>query len=57
MILIDRDNCQEAVDVIKNGTCPILSLNEMSTEDFDMVKSAVNSALEEILPEKSMFEK
>lgn len=57
LILIDRNNFQEAVDVIKKGTCPILSLNEMSTEDFDIVKSAVNGALEEILPGKSMFEK
>lgn len=57
MILIDKDNYQEAVEEIKNGISPILSLNEMSTEGFDIVKKNVNCALEEILPEKSAFER
>ena len=56
LFLLDKENYQEAVDAIKNRSYPILSLNEMKTEDFHIIKDAVNRALEEILPEKSKFE-
>lgn len=56
LFLLDRDNFQEAVDAIKNRRYPILSLNEMNAEDFQIIKKAVNDALEGILPRKSKFE-
>lgn len=57
LFLLDKDNYREAADAVKNHSYPILSLNEMNTEDFGIIKRAVNDALEEILPDKSEFEK
>lgn len=57
LFLVDKENYQEAADAIRNGSYPIVSLNEMNTEDFDIVKSAVNRALEERFPDKSQFER
>lgn len=56
LFLIDRSNYREAVEAIKSAAYPILSLNEMNTEDFDVVKKAVNCALAEKFPRKSQFE-
>ena len=57
LFLVDKDNYMEAAESIRNHTYPIISLNESSTEDFDTVKSTIHRALEEILPDKSGFEK
>ncbi len=57
MFIIDSDNYMEAVKEIRNQTCPIISLNEKSTEMFDEIKNAVNEVLGQILPDKSLFER
>ncbi len=56
MFLVDRDNCKEAADAIRSRAYPVISLNETDTEMFGMIKDTVNRALEEILPDKSLFE-
>lgn len=57
MFLIDESNCIEAADSVRKRGYPIISLNECSTENFEKVKNVINCALEEILPEKSRFER
>ena len=56
LFLVDEGNCQEAADAIRKRSYPIVSLNECSTENFEKIKNIINSALEEILPEKSRYE-
>ena len=57
LYLVDENNCREAAEAVRKRSCPVISLNEMSTEHFDRVKSEINLALGEILPEKSDFER
>ena len=56
LFLIDNQNYKEAVKMIRNQACPIISLNERSIEGFDEIKKAIRDALDEILPSKSSFE-
>ncbi len=56
LYIIDQDNYMEAMEVIRNQACPIISLNEKSTEKFDEIKNAAREVLDEILPNKSVFE-
>ena len=52
------DNYKEVVDVIRNQEQPVICINEeCSPEDFEVIKKEINSAFEELLPEKSSFEK
>ena len=57
MILVDEETVDEAVNAIQEHKYPILSLNECVTEHFDVIKQKINAALEEILPNKSQFER
>lgn len=57
MYLVDKGNVDDAANAIRNNEYPIISLNETTSDDFDYIKSVVNSALQSILPEKSQFEK
>ena len=52
----DLDNCYEIADIIKAQKVPILSLNESTVTDFEEVKNVITSALDSILPDRSMFE-
>ena len=54
---VDAENCREIALLIKNHQYPLLSLNEKNINDFDLVREVITNALEEILPEKSVFEK
>ncbi len=56
MYIVDKTNYIEASEAIRNRAFPIISLNESGTEDFERIKQTVNTALEEIFPEKSKFE-
>lgn len=56
LFLVDKSNYKEVVEAIRQRSYPIISLNESNTEDFDMIKRAINEELEKILPEKSKFE-
>ncbi len=52
------DTYQEVVDIIRNKTYPMISFNERCTpEEFEIMKTAINNALEEAFPNKSSFEK
>ncbi len=45
------------VDAIRNGSYPMISFNENCTpEEFEIIKKAINSALEQRFPNKSSFE-
>ena len=58
MCLIDMSNYLEYAEGIKRGAYPMVSLNESCTpEEFQVIKEAINKALESLLPEKSSFEK
>ena len=57
LYIIDHTNYREAADDIRNQRYPIISLNESVTEGFDVIKGEINTALQEILPDKSAFEK
>lgn len=58
MCLIDGQNYHEYVQGIRSGSYQMASINESCTpEEFPVIREAVNSALTEILPEKSSFEK
>lgn len=57
MFLVDQNNYQEVIEAIRVGKYPILSLNEMQTENFQMIKEAINKELEKKFPQKSKFEK
>lgn len=56
LVLIDKYNYKEAAEAIRGNMYPIISLNETSTELFDEVRDTINRALQEILPDKSLFE-
>ena len=58
MCLMDKTNYLEYAEGIKKGIYPMVSMNESCTpEEFPAIKKAINEALEELLPEKSSFEK
>ncbi len=57
LYIIDHSNYKEAANDIRNQKYPIISLNESVTEGFDVIKEEINAALQEILPDKSAFEK
>ena len=56
MFLVDKANVQEAAEAIRNQAYPVISLNEVSSKDFEEIKKIIAEALETILPEKSGFE-
>ena len=56
MFLVDQDNYEEAVEAIRNRKYPILSLNECTTERFEMIKQKINAEFENVFPQKSKFE-
>lgn len=56
LFLVDKGNYKEAAEAIREKKYPILSLNECGTEDFDIIREEINSALKEEFPEKSSFE-
>lgn len=56
LYLIDKNNVNEVAEAIRKCSYPIVSLNEMTENDFDTIKMIVNDALEAILPDKSQFE-
>lgn len=58
MCLIDMSNYLKYAEGISRGAYPMVSLNESCTpEEFQVIKGAINKALESLLPEKSSFEK
>ena len=56
LYLVDRSNCEEAAQAIIDQSYPVVSLNEISTEEFSFVKETINKALDKILGQKSKFE-
>lgn len=58
VFFVNIDNYKEVAEEIRLRKHQMVSLNEDCTrEEFEKIKSEINSALEEILPEKSSFEK
>ena len=57
LYLVDHDNYRVVSNDIICQRYPIISLNEMVTEDFSIIKEAINGALQSVFPEKSAFEK
>ena len=58
MCLMDKSNYLEYAEGIRQGSYPIVSMNESCTaEEFPLIKKAINEALAELLPDKSSFEK
>jgi len=54
---VNLDNYQEVICGIREQKWPIVCMNETCVgTEFEIVKMAVNEALEELLPEKSTFE-
>lgn len=52
------DNCKEISEGIKQHKWQMVSLSEMgSRDDFEIIKKEINSAFEEIYPNRSTFEK
>lgn len=52
------DTYDEVVEAIDNKTYPMISFNENCTpEEFEIMKRAINAALERCFPDKSSFEK
>lgn len=56
LYLIDKDNYKEAAEAILNQEYPVVSLNESSTEDFEMIKETISMALDKVFNVKSKFE-
>ena len=55
---IDKTNCDEVAEGIKNQQWKTLCINENCVGDeFNDIKKMINDALYYILPEKSSFEK
>ena len=51
------DNYKEIAEIIRKQEQPVICINEeCSMEEFEIIKSEINGALEYILPEKSLFE-
>lgn len=57
LFLIDDSNYKEAADAIREQRYPIISLNETGIGNFELIKSEINMALEELLPQRSDFER
>ncbi len=56
--IVTIDNCREIADVIRRQEQPMICINEDCTpEEFEQIKARINSAFEEVFPEKSTFEK
>ncbi len=52
------DTYQDVVDAINNKSYPMISFNENCTPDeFEVMKKAINAALESLFPHRSSFEK
>ena len=55
---VDKNNYQEIANIIRNQEIQMICMNENCiNEEFALVKTEINRALETILPEKSSFEK
>lgn len=55
--LVTIDNYKEVANAIRNKVSQMVCLTEDCTpEDFLMIKSEINGALQELLPEKCLFE-
>ena len=58
MCLMDKSNYLEYAEGIRQGSYPMVSMNESCTaEEFPLIREAINEALAELLPDKSSFEK
>lgn len=58
MCLMDKSNYLEYAEGIRQGSYPMVSMNESCTaEEFPLIREAINEALAELLPGKSSFEK
>lgn len=57
MFLIDDSNYKEAAEAIRGQKYPIISLNETGIGNFELIKSEINMALEELFPQRSDFER
>ena len=53
----NNNNVKELCDIIRNGSYKMVCANEADVSDFENTKAAIIRAFEELLPEKSMFEK
>lgn len=52
------NNCREIADIIRRQEHPMICINEDCTvQEFEQIKNTINSAFEELFPEKSSFEK
>lgn len=55
---ITDENCTEIAEVIRGRKQQMLSLNEADElKDFERAKNVIKQALEDIYPQKSIFEK
>lgn len=55
---VTSDNCQDIADGIRKRQWQMISLSESGTaEDFEYIKKAINAALTEVFPDKSLYEK
>ncbi|MDO4941754.1 MAG: Stealth CR1 domain-containing protein [Lachnospiraceae bacterium] len=52
-----NDVCEDALETIRKQKCSVICINDNEEKDFEGSKKALHSAFEEILPEKSKFEK
>lgn len=58
MCLVNMDNYQEYAQGIREQRWQMVSLNEDCTpEEFEVIKKEINGALEQLLPDKSTFER
>jgi hypothetical protein len=56
--LVTAENVSEVAEALRSREFPLISLSEDCTpEEFWDIKKVINGALEEVLPEKSSFEK
>jgi len=56
-VAISDDNVSKVEKVIKEGRVKLLCINDSkNVKDFELVKSRINSSLNELLPQKSSFE-
>lgn len=52
-----KNNILEIIEVIKNKDYKFVCINDVSTDiDFERIKKQINTVLQEIFPQKSMFE-
>lgn len=57
MYLVDDSNYKEAAEAVRIQKYPIISLNETGNGNFELIKAEINTALAELFPQKSNFER